>query len=188
MVTTAKKKKFTVCDYYEMARVGILAEHDRVELIEGEIIEMSPMGSLHQALVDALNHLFVTTVGQVIVRVQGPWRLVDVTEFQPDIQLLVQRDDYYVEEQPTNQDVLLVVEVSDSSLAYDRDEKSIVYARRGVPELWIDNIPNLSLLVFRDPTDNGYRTVLELQVGDTITALRLPDFEFRVEDLLGPIA
>ena len=188
MVTEAKKKLFTVDEYYAMGRVGILAETDRVELIEGEIIEMSPVGSRHQATVDALTQLLITaSADRAIVRVQGPLRLADITEPEPDVQLLVRRDDFYVDSHPTQFDVLLVIEVAETSLAYDRDEKSVVYSQRDVPELWVMDIVTPRLLVMRDPTDEGYRTVLELEIGDAVSPLSLADLTFSVEDLLGPI-
>ena len=188
MVIAAKKKLFTVDEYYEMARVGILTESDRVELIEGEIVEMSPIGSRHQAIVDELAYIFFNAVGdRARVRIQGPLRLADVTEPQPDVQLLTQRDDRYVDGHPTQVDALLVVEVSDTSLAYDRNYKSAVYSMRGVPELWILDVNRPRLFVMREPAELGYRVVMELEVGDTIAPLALPDLSFAVSDLLSPL-
>ena len=188
MIIAAKKKLFTVDEYYEMARVGILTESDRVELIEGEIVEMSPIGSRHQAIVDELAYIFFNAVGdRARVRIQGPLRLADVTEPQPDVQLLTQRDDRYVDGHPTQVDALLVVEVSDTSLAYDRNYKSAVYSMRGVPELWILDVNRPRLFVMREPAELGYRVVMELEVGDTIAPLALPDLSFAVADLLSPL-
>jgi Uma2 family endonuclease len=188
MVISAKKKLFTVDEYYEMARVGILTETDRVELIEGEIVEMSPIGSRHQAIVDKLNAIFVNAVGdRALVRIQGPLRLADITEPQPDVQLLTPQDDFYVDGHPTQLDTLLVVEVSDTSLAYDRNDKSVVYSLRDVPELWILDVNRPRLFVMREPAELGYRVVMELEAGDAIAPLALPDLSFAVSDLLSPL-
>ena len=188
MVIAAKKKLFTVDEYYEMAHAGILTESDRVELIEGEIVEMSPIGSRHQAIVDKLTALFVNAVGdRALVRIQGPLRLADITEPQPDIQLLAPQDDFYIDAHPTQLDALLVVEVADSSLAYDRNYKSAVYSMRGVPELWILDVNTPRLFVMREPAELGYRVVMELGPGDAIAPLALPDLSFAVSDLLGPL-
>jgi Uma2 family endonuclease len=188
MVIAAKKKLFTVDEYYEMARVGILTESDRVELIEGEIVEMSPIGSRHQAIVDELTYVFSNAVGaRARVRVQGPLRLADITEPQPDVQLLVPRDDRYVGGHPTQLEALLVVEVSDTSLSYDRNYKSVIYSMRGVPELWILDVGRPRLFVMREPAEMGYRVVMELEVGDAIAPVALPDLSFAVADLLSPL-
>ncbi len=188
MVISAKKKLFTVDEYYEMARVGILTESDRVELIEGEIVEMSPIGSRNQAIVDELNYVFSNAVGdRARLRVHGPLRLADITEPQPDVQLLTPRDDFYVGGHPTQLDALLVVEVADTSLAYDRNYKSAVYSMRGVPELWILDVNRPRLFVMREPAELGYRVVMELEAGDAIAPLALPDLSFAVSDLLSPL-
>ena len=188
MVIPAKKKLFTVDEYYEMARVGILTESDRVELIEGEIIELFPNVSRHQAIVDELNYVFFNVVGhRARVRIHGPLRLADITEPQPDVQLLVPRDDFYIYGHPTQLDALLVVEVADSSLAYDRNYKAAVYSMRGVPELWILDVNTPRLFVMREPAGLGYRVVMELEAGDAIAPLALPDLSFAVSDLLGPL-
>ncbi len=188
MVIAAKKKLFTVDEYYEMARVGILTESDHVELIEGEIVEMSPIGSRHQAIVDELAYIFFNAVGdRARLRIQGPLRLADVTEPQPDVQLLTQREDRYVNNHPTQLDALLVVEVADTSLAYDREYKSTVYSMRGVPELWVLDVNSPRLFVMREPAELGYRVIMELEAGDVISPLALPDLSFAVSDLLAPL-
>ena len=188
MVTAAKKKLFTVDEYYEMARVGILTETDRVELIEGEIVELFPNGSRHQALVDQLAHLFLNAVGDhARVRIHGPLRLANITEPQPDVQLLTPRDDFYVDGHPTPLDALLVVEVADTSLAYDRYDKAVVYSIRGIPELWVLDVDKPRLFVMREPAELGYRVVMELEAGDVISPLALPDLSFAVSDLLSPL-
>ena len=188
MVIATKKKLFNVDEYYEMARVGILTEADRVELIEGEIVELFPNGSRHQAVIDEMSRLFVNAVGdRARVRIHGPLRLADITEPQPDVQLLTQHEDRYVNNHPTQLDALLVVEVADTSLAYDREYKSTVYSMRGVPELWILDVNRPRLFVMREPAELGYRVVMELEAGDVISSLALPDLSFAVSDLLSPL-
>ena len=188
MVIATKKRLFTVDEYYEMARAGILTESERVELIEGEIVELFPNGSRHQATIDGLAYLFVNAVGdRARVRIHGPLRLAEITEPQPDVQLLAPQDDFYVDGHPTQLDVLLVVEVADTSLAYDRNDKAAVYSMRGVPELWILDVNRPRLFVMREPAELGYRVVMEFEAGDAIVPLALPDLSFAVADLLGPV-
>lgn len=187
MLTAAEKKLFTVDDYHAMARAGILGEHDRVELIEGEIILMAAIGSRHQAVVDRLNRLFVTRLGsRAIVRVQGPLRLAPITEPQPDLQLLAPRDDFYAAAHPSQYDALLVVEVADTSLRFDRDEKAAVYARRGVREMWIVDITGGRILMLRRPAAAGYGETRAVTRGDFLSPEAFPDVSVSTADLLGP--
>ena len=186
MLTAVKKKLFTVDDYYAMAHAGILGEDDRVELIEGEVIQMAPIGSRHQAVVDRLNRLFVSRVGdRAIVRVQGPLRLAPITEPQPDLQLLAPRDDFYAAAHPSQYEALLVVEVADTSLRFDRGQKAAIYARRGVLELWIVDVAGERILVRREPSAAGYGESLTVTRGDSLSPEAFPDVVFRTEDLLG---
>ena len=187
MLTAVKKKLFTVDDYYAMARAGIIGDDDRVELIEGEIIRMAAIGSRHQAVVDRVTRLFVTRVGdRAIVRVQGPVRLASITEPQPDVQLLSPRDDFYAAAHPSPYEALLVVEVADTSLRYDRDRKAPIYARRGVHETWIVDLTGDRILVMRDPAIHGYRDVTTVSRGESLAPQALPDLTVSVEELLGP--
>lgn len=187
MLTAVEKKLFTVDDYYAMARAGIIGEDDRVELIEGEIILMATIGSRHQAVVDRVNRLLVMRVGdRAIVRVQGPLRLADITEPQPDLQLLAPQDDFYAAAHPSQYEALLVVEVADTSLHFDRGEKAAIYARRGVRELWIIDVNGERVLVRRGPSAEGYRESLTLSRGHTLAPEAFPDVIVSTDDLLGP--
>ena len=187
--TAGLRKLFTVDDYHAMAHAGILDEDDRVELIEGDLIQMPAIGSRHQAIVDRLNRLFVTRLGDsTIVRVQGPVRLARITEPQPDLQLLAPRDDFYEPGHPSQQESLLVIEVSDTSLRFDRDEKSVIYARRGLRELWIVDLANERILVMREPTQDGYRQSAAVARGGSLSPLTFPDLVVTSEDILGPPA
>lgn len=157
MESGPRRHRITVDEYYRMAEVGLLAPDARVELIEGEIIDMPPIGPDHGSVVDRLNHLLVPAVGErAIVRVQGAVRLSRMSEPQPDVALLVPRTDYYRAGHPSGENTYLVIEVSDSTLRYDRDVKVPLYARHGVPEVWIVDLQNNRLLLWRSPADGKY--------------------------------
>ena len=157
MESWPRRHRITVDEYHRMAEVGVLAPDARVELIEGEIIDMAPIGIDHNSVVDQLNRLLVHAVGDdAIVRVQGSVRLSRISEPQPDVVLLEPRADFYRNEFAMGADTLLVIEVSDSTLRYDRDVKVPLFAKSGVPEVWIFDLENDSLLVYRSLSDGGY--------------------------------
>src|SRR5690606_16285512 len=144
-----KRHRITADEYHRMAEVGLLAPDARVELIEGEIIEMAPIGKEHTSVVDQLTRLFVRAVGDdAIVRVQGSVRLGSISEPEPDLVLLRPRTDFYRNQFANAPDILLVIEVSDTTLRYDREVKVPLYARHGVPETWIVDLPHQRLLVY----------------------------------------
>ena len=182
----ATKKLFTVDEYCRMAEAGILAENDRVELIEGEIIQMSPIGRKHAARVDRATDLFTAAFrGKAIVRVQNPVRLNLYNEPVPDIALLKYRSDYYESQHPSPEDVLLIFEISDTTLRYDRNVKLPIYANCGIPEAWIQDVKGNALLVYRDPAGKRYKTQITLHQGETIALAAFPDITLRVDELLG---
>jgi hypothetical protein len=150
-----------------MAEAGILGRDDRVELIDGEIIDMNPIGSPHGALVKRLNRLFARAApeGTVLISVQDPLRLDGFNEPEPDLMLLRPRADDYRDSHPGAADVLLLVEVSDSSLAYDRGRKLALYARFGVPEVWIVDIAGSAVETWRQPRDGVYASTGRLSGG-----------------------
>ncbi len=179
------RRLFTVDDYYQMGEAGILTAQDRVELIEGEIIEMPPIGGPHASHVLRLNHLFMNALGDVaLVNVQNPLRLSRRSEPVPDLVLLRPRADFYLEH-PTPRDVFLVVEVCDSSLAYDRGIKLPLYAREGTPEVWLVELHPQQISQHQDPTSNGYRMSRVYHGGDTISPLAFPHLSLAVADILG---
>jgi Uma2 family endonuclease len=152
-----RRHRLTVDEYYRMAEVGLLPPDARVELIAGEIIDMAPIGSRHAAAVDHLAERFIRAVdGSALVRIQGPVRLGSRSEPEPDLALLRPRADRYAGSHPTAADVLLIVEVSDTTLHFDRDVKAKLYARHGVPELWIVDLIHDQLHLFRDPRQEEY--------------------------------
>jgi Uma2 family endonuclease len=139
-----------------MGKTGILGPADRVELINGEIIDMSPIGALHAAIVDLLARHFARRAREsVFIRCQNPLRLDDVSEPEPDISILRPRADFYTTGHPGPADVLLVVEVADTSLAYDLGVKVPLYARHGIPEVWVIDATTRRTLVFREPVGGG---------------------------------
>lgn len=180
------KKLFTVDDYYRMAEVGILKPEDRVELLEGEIVEMSPIGNRHAGCVNRVTDLFTFLFrGKAIVTVQNPARLNQYNEPQPDFVLAKTRTDYYASRHPTGEDIYLMVEIADSSLRKDRNVKVPIYARLGIPEVWIADLQQDRILIFRDPAGNAYKTTLTLHRGESLSVLAFPEINFKVEDVLG---
>jgi Uma2 family endonuclease len=152
------KHCITADEYERMGEAGIFPPDARLELIEGEIYEMSPIGSPHAACVDALALLFTETARRrFLVRVQNPVRLNDFSEPQPDLTLMRWRDDFYRGAHPTPDDVLLVVEVADTTLIDDRRVKVPLYARAGVAEAWLVNIPESQIEIYSDPAGGAYR-------------------------------
>jgi Uma2 family endonuclease len=186
MQTEAIRRPFTVEEYDRMIEVGILGKQDHVELIEGEIVEMSPIGARHAACVDRATALLLPALlGKAIVRNQGPIRLGDYSKPQPDLILLEPRKDYYASGTPITRNALLVIEVSDTSIRYDRGAKLKVYARAGVSEVWIEDLTTDTLLVFREPSRAAYQVQLMFRPGDTVASLAFPDLRLAVSELLG---
>ncbi len=179
-------RRFSVDEYYAMAEAGILARDERVELIDGEIITMSPIGNPHGAGVDRATDLIVPLVtGRAIVRVQAHVRLADNCQPEPDLMLLVRRGDFYSTEAPGPSDVLLLIEVADSSLSYDRNRKLPLYARHGIPEVWIENIPGRVVEAYSNPVNGEYTQARTYRPGEIITPQAFPDLELPVSQLVG---
>jgi Uma2 family endonuclease len=181
-----RRHRITVEEYHRMAEVGLLAPDERVELIEGEIIDMPPIGSRHGAAVDRLNELLISVVGKrAIVRCQSSLVFGDLSEPEPDFALLVRRDDFYEHQTPTAADTLLVIEVSDTTLRYDRETKMSLYARHGIPELWILDTAGKQLHVFRRPTGSAYEEVVIVDESRRLPVALLPGVEVDLSALLG---
>lgn len=180
------RRRFTTDEYEQLAMAGILAEDDRVELIEGEIVEMSSLGPQHAACVTRLTELFYQLSNpDVTIRVQAPVRPGDFSAPQPDVVIVNRREDHYAGGHPEPEDVLLLIEVSDSSLAYDRDVKLPLYARAGIAEVWLVTLLSQVVEVYRAPGDDGYGEKRTLHRGQTIAPVHLPDAELSVGDVLG---
>lgn len=186
MTVQVSRRAFTVEEYHQMAVAGILTEDDRVELLRGEIVEMSPIGSRHAACVNRLTQAFSSALGtRAVVSVQNPIRLDDYSEPEPDLALLHWRDDYYAEALPGAGDVGLVVEVAESSVRLDRDEKVPLYARAGVPEVWLVDLGEAVVVVYRQPQDEGYAVVQRLGQGEVLSPAAYPRVRLAVAEVLG---
>jgi Uma2 family endonuclease len=169
-------------DYHRMGEVGILNEDDRVELIEGELVEMAPIGSEHAAAVNDLNRLLMIAVGDTaVVSPQNPVRLDRHSEPRPDFAVLKPRPDGYRSALPTPQDVLLIVEVAHSSLAYDRAVKLALYASRGMPEVWIVNLGAKEVEVYRSPNGDHYDPTERVGTTGIVEIEALPGASVRVD-------
>jgi len=179
-----RRRRFTLEEYHRLIESGILGPEDRVELIEGEIFEMAPIGSPHAACVHRLQALLADACGMDRVRNQSPIELGD-SEPEPDLVVVVGREDYYAGRHPGADDVQLVVEVSSTSLRYDRELKLPLYARHGVPEVWIVDLAARRIEVHREPAAAGYRSSRRHAPGDEISPLALPELRLRVDQILG---
>jgi Uma2 family endonuclease len=180
------RRLFTVHEFYRMADAGIFQEDDRVELLAGEIVEMTPIGSRHAACVGQLNRLLHKLLtDDVFVRVQDPIRLDDYSEPQPDIVIVRTRSDFYRTAHPTAADVLLVIEVADASADTDRSVKVPLYASARIPETWIVDLNGRVIDVYRRPDVNGYKEHLRLASGADLTAAQIADLTVSVSEVLG---
>jgi Uma2 family endonuclease len=178
------RRRFTVHDYHRMGEAGILHEDDRVELIEGEIVEMAAIGTRHFTCVNQLTRLLVRGVGDAaIVSVQNPVRLDEHSEPQPDLTVLRVRD--YRESLPMPEDVLLLIEISDTTLSYDRGVKLPLYARAGIREVWIVDLQGEIIERHTDPSGSGYRRVERARRGEALAPLTFSELTLRVDAVLG---
>lgn len=186
MGTELQRRLFTADEYHRMAEAGVLRDDDRVELVDGEIVQMTPIGSPHAACVDRLNVLLQQQVDvRGIVRVQGPIRLDAHSEPQPDLSILKPRANFYASAHPTPGDILLIVEVADTSLRYDRDIKVPLYARAGIAETWLVDLLNERVEIFTQPTAQGYQQSRRSGLGERLTTSALPTISLLVDDILG---
>ena len=186
MVTTFVRHRFTVDEYEQMIRAAILTADDRVELIEGEIIEMSPIGERHAACVKRLNRLFTRMLGdRAIVAVQDPIRLGGHSEPQPDLAILKPREDFYASGHPRPADILLVIEVADTSQETDRTTKLPLYARAGIAEAWLVDLEKGRVEIHRKPGRKGYADARNATRKDRVVPVAFPGIEIPVEQILG---
>jgi Uma2 family endonuclease len=177
--------RFSVKEYYRMAETGVLRPDARVELLNGKIIDMSPISPLHGGLVKRLSRLFnLKANDRWMVSTQDPVRLAEDSEPEPDVALLKPSPDDYTGRHPRPDDVFLLIEVSDSTLDYDRAEKIPAYGRAGIAEVWIVNLTNASLEVYRDPHFTGYGSKTVLGAGDHAAPQAFPDVVVNVAELL----
>ena len=185
MATEISKRLFTVHDYHRMVDAGILSEDDRVELIHGEVLAMSPIGPPHDgAVLRASNSLFPIVGNQAIVGVQGAVGLDQYNEPQPDVYLLRPREDFYTKQHAGPADIFLIIEIADSSLEYDRTIKASLYAETGVPEYWVADIKNDCVWAHSGLHQKTYRMIRQFYRGDFITPQLLTDCRIPVNVLL----
>ncbi len=178
-----KRQLFTIKEYYKMAEVGILKPSDKVELLNGEIIQMSPIKSFHASIVDMLIGMLNSKYyGVCNIRSQNPIRINRHSEPEPDIAVTKFRKDHYRDQHPTAKDVLLLIEVSDSTLQKDRKIKLPIYAEAKIPEYWIVNSVDEQIEVYRNPKDDKYSSKKIYKKGKTIKCSQL-DFELKGSDL-----
>jgi Uma2 family endonuclease len=169
-----------------MAEIGIFDEDSRVELLGGEVIAMTPIGSQHSACVDRLNAQLNRILGdRAIVRVQNPIRLSEDSEPEPDVSVLRPRDDFYASAHPGRADVLLIVEVADTSLAYERDHKLGFYAAAGIDEVWIVDLAGQVVTAYTAPSGETYQQARGLTRGEVLSPTALADVKLPVEAILG---
>jgi Uma2 family endonuclease len=181
---TVTPYRFTVDDYYRMTEAGIFDEDSRVELIEGEFIQMAAIGGDHMGCVNTLNRLFVPPlIGLAIVSIQNPVRLSHNSEPEPDVVLL--RPDLPRRAKPGPSDVLLLIEVADSTLLYDRSRKVPLYARSGIREMWLVDLVGGAITQHSEPGSEGYGREVVHRRGDTIGSAALPGIRLDVAEILG---
>ena len=185
-VNLVKHHNFTVSEYERMGETGIFSPDACVELIEGEIIEMSPTGSRHAACVNLLSRILNQQLGEVaIVSTQNPIRLSDLSEPQPDVAILKFRADYYREAHPGPDDVLVVIEVAETTVHYDRRTKMTLYARAGIPEALLFNLPDDRLEYFSRPELGEYQVKQILSRGERFESTNVPGLTLDIEMILG---
>ena len=189
MALDLKRRRFTVAEYYQMALAGILGEDDRVELIDGEIVEMTPIGARHAECVDRLTEFFFRAFGGAArLRVQNPVRLGEHSEPKPDVALVHRRAGLYGSGHPTPEDILLLVEVADSSADPDRRVKVPLYARSGIQEVWLVDLEQETITIYRDPAPDGYRSARVARRGDELAPISFPDLVLKAADLIPGLA
>ncbi len=178
------RRLFSVAEYERIVDGGILGADERLELIEGEILAMSPIGSRHAAGVDRATEAFAPLAGRVRLRVQGPLRLAARSVPQPDLMLLRPRADFYKGGLPTPADVLLLIEVMDTSVDFDRGVKLGLYAAADIPEVWLVDLPGDRLEVYRRPARGSYTQITIHAHGESIAPEAFPEFVVAVDAIL----
>jgi len=183
---TPTRTRITTNRYQMMVARGVLTKYDRIELIDGDMLDMAPIGLKHSAITSRLTELFVLAVaGAATVVVGGPVNLGEFSEPQPDLMLLKRRADFYSGKIPEAPDVLLLIEVSDNSLAFDQGAKQNLYARYGVPEYWVVDVEGRRVVTHREPRADGYVRTLEFAGSDTVAPLAFPDVKIVVGEIVG---
>ncbi|MBD2099302.1 Uma2 family endonuclease [Leptolyngbya sp. FACHB-261] len=180
------RRKFTVEQYHRIAEAGVLTEDERVELIRGEILEMSPIGRRHAACVNRLVSLFAQRLAdQAVLSPQNPVELNNTSEPQPDLALLQPRPDFYESGHPKPADIFLLTEVADTTAKADRELKIPLYVEASIAEVWLIDITGQCIEVYRQPSPTGYQSVEKFQRGQTLLVQAFPDVRMLVDEVLG---
>ncbi len=180
-------RKFTVEEYYRMGEAGVFQPGERVELIEGVILRMSPKGTRHAASTTCAAVYFIKTLGdQVVVRIQDPIDIGRHSEPEPDIVLAVPQEKKYFDHHPLPSEILLVLEIADTTIPYDRVKKGRIYARAGIAQYLILNVNTRELEDYTDPDEDGYRARQTYRADQSFTLLAFPDIAVAVHELLPP--
>ncbi len=184
MTVQLLKHKFTTQQYHLMHEAGVFPQGDRLELIDGEITEMSPIGRKHAVCVARSTKVFELKLGdRTIVWAQNPIRLENNSEPQPDLAILKLRDDFYAEALPIPENILLIIEVADSTIAYDRTIKMPLYAAAGIPEMWLFDLNERVIESYSQPSTRGYKRMQRYEQGDTFAMLAFPDVSFEWQEI-----
>jgi len=177
--------RFKVDDYYKMIELGMLKDYEKAEIIEGELIRKMPIGNRHASIVDFLTKFFVRNVSDdILVRIQNPVRLSDYDEPEPDVTLADLRK-FDGKRHPQPSEIILIVEVSDSTLKYDRDVKLALYAEAEIPEVWIVNLVNDIIEIHQKPSVGIYQLAKIFTRGETLTSEVLPGLSIAADEILG---
>ena len=177
------RHRWTVAAFHKMVETGLLGEDDRVELIEGELIDMAPIGSDHSGCVNRLNRTFQAASTRILVGVQNPVILDQGSEPQPDISVLRWRDDFYAKSHPRPEDILLLIEVADTTARYDREVKVPLYARHAIPEVWLLDLQQRRLEIYLEPQQGEYMRMEQRRTG-SVSPTQLPEINIKIDDLL----
>lgn len=177
--------RFSVDEYYQMIELGLLKDYEKAEIIEGELIQKMPIGEKHSAVVEKLSETLRDNLEKsVSLRNQQPIKFTDYNEPQPDLAILQRRDDFYFYEKPVPKDVLILIEVSDATLKYDRDTKLSLYAEAEIPEVWIINLPNNIVEVHQKPSNGIYQLVKIFKRGEIVESEVFPNLKLEVDEIL----
>ena len=186
MVASRENYRFTAKQYHRIGEIGIFPPDARLELVDGEIRRMPPIHPPHASIVNRLNAVLAAKLqGRAVVAIQNPIRLDDFNEPQPDVTVLRLRDDYYARQHPTPDDVLLAIEVADTSLSYDRDEKLPLYGRTGILESWLVDVQAGTVTVFTKPHAGGYGQQRMLSRGQEVVSESVENLRLQVDEVLG---
>jgi Uma2 family endonuclease len=181
---TPSRTRISTNRYQMMVAAGVLTKYDRVELIEGDMLDMAPIGTKHSAIAARLHELFVLAISRSATVVSGgPVNLGEFSEPQPDLMLLKRRADFYSGKLPEAADVLLLIEVSDSSLSLDQGIKLNLYARYGVSEYWVVDVEGKRIITYGEPGTKGYARSLEFAAADIVTPKAFPDLKIAVGEI-----